>query len=100
MKSTSFSIKNIDWVTSLFLVMTPVIAFILIPVEIHNRVWHWSYLAMTGGFWFITGLSITAGYHRYLAHKSYEASPLVKSLYLLFGAAAFQGSAMKWCSDH
>ena len=47
-----------------------------------------------------TGFSITTGYHRLFAHGSYECSRIVKLLYLLFGAAAFQHSVLSWCSDH
>ncbi len=47
-----------------------------------------------------TNLSITAGYHRLFSHKSYDAHPIAKAMFLLIGASGFQGSALKWCSDH
>ena len=51
--------------------------------------------------WFaLCGLGITGGYHRLFAHRSYRASPLVRALYLAFGAAAVQNSVLKWSSDH
>ncbi|MBI3352718.1 MAG: fatty acid desaturase [Nitrospirae bacterium] len=43
---------------------------------------------------------MTGGYHRLFSHKSYEAHPVIRGFFLLFGAAAFQKSAVKWCSDH
>lgn len=48
----------------------------------------------------LTGLSITAGYHRYFAHKSYMASPILKFFFLLFGTMAVQGSALRWAFEH
>jgi stearoyl-CoA desaturase (delta-9 desaturase) len=51
-------------------------------------------------FYYLTMLAITGGYHRYFAHRSYECSTLVKLFWLLIGAAAFQGSALKWATDH
>jgi len=45
-------------------------------------------------------LSITIGYHRLFAHRSYECSRIGQDFYLLFGAAAFQHSVISWCSDH
>jgi stearoyl-CoA desaturase (delta-9 desaturase) len=45
-------------------------------------------------------MSITAGYHRLLAHRSYEGRAWLKLTYLLVGAAAFQGSALQWAADH
>ncbi|HLQ37662.1 MAG TPA: fatty acid desaturase [Planctomycetota bacterium] len=45
-------------------------------------------------------LSITAGYHRLFAHPTYQASAPMRVLYLLFGAASVQNSALKWAADH
>ena len=45
-------------------------------------------------------MSITAGYHRLLAHKAYEAHFLLRALYLVFGTMALQNSAFVWCSGH
>ena len=52
------------------------------------------------GLYLIIGFSITAGYHRLFSHKSYQGSTFVKFIFLVFGAAAFQNSALKWCRDH
>jgi stearoyl-CoA desaturase (delta-9 desaturase) len=46
------------------------------------------------------GLSITAGYHRLFAHRTYRASPVVRWAMLAFGAATFQNSALSWSADH
>jgi len=47
-----------------------------------------------------TGMAITVGYHRLFAHGSFKAAPFVRFLLLLFGAATFQESALKWSSQH
>ena len=98
MKKIEF--KNVDWVTSLFLILTPIVSAVGIPILIHYQGWHWSYLVSLFLFWALTSFSITGGYHRFLAHRSYDANVLLKIFYLVFGAASFQGSALKWCSDH
>jgi stearoyl-CoA desaturase (delta-9 desaturase) len=46
------------------------------------------------------GMSITAGYHRLWAHRSYEAHTALKIVYLIFGSMALQNSALIWCSGH
>lgn len=48
----------------------------------------------------ISGLGITAGYHRLFAHRTYRAHPIVRWGLLLGGAAAFQNSALSWSADH
>ncbi|GAB0111134.1 fatty acid desaturase [Pseudoalteromonas distincta] len=49
---------------------------------------------------FYAGLSITAGYHRLWAHKTYNAHPAVEFIFALGGAFALQNSALHWSSDH
>ena len=51
-------------------------------------------------FYFASGLSITAGYHRLFSHRTHKGEWPIRLFYALFGAAAFQNSAIKWCSDH
>ena len=54
-----------------------------------------------GVLWAILcGVSITGGYHRLFAHKSYEAAWPLRVFYLFFGAASVQNSALKWSGDH
>lgn len=48
----------------------------------------------------LCGMSITAGYHRLFAHRTYRASAPVRWALLVFGAATFQNSALSWSADH
>lgn len=91
---------EVDWVTTIFLIGTPIAAALLIPGHAEARGFGLKEILFFVFYSYITGMSITAGYHRYLSHQSYEPKNWVKILYLLFGAATFQGSALKWCSDH
>jgi stearoyl-CoA desaturase (delta-9 desaturase) len=50
--------------------------------------------------WVITGMGITAGYHRLFAHRSYSASWPVRLGFAVAGAMAGQNSIIAWCSDH
>lgn len=47
-----------------------------------------------------TGMSITVGYHRLCAHRSFKAHPIFQFFCLFFGAAAFQESLLQWTSQH
>jgi stearoyl-CoA desaturase (delta-9 desaturase) len=57
-------------------------------------------VAVGVALWAATGLSITAGYHRLFAHRAYRAAPPVRWAFLVFGAGAFQNSALAWSADH
>jgi stearoyl-CoA desaturase (delta-9 desaturase) len=48
----------------------------------------------------LSGVAITAGYHRLFAHRTYRASAPVRWWFLLTGAATFQNSALSWSADH
>ena len=92
--------RKIDWTPTLFLFLTPLAAVIFVPLYIFKEGWHWSLFFIFAALWAITELAITAGYHRFLSHRSYSASTMMKVFYLLFGAGAFQASALKWGTDH
>lgn len=47
-----------------------------------------------------TEISITAGYHRLFAHKSYKTHPVIEFIFLLFGGMAYQKSALRWAFEH
>lgn len=91
---------QIDWFPTIFLTVTPLIAIIGSVAYIYQNGLSWSLILLYIFFYYATGFSVTAGYHRYFAHRTYEASPIVKILFLFFGAGAFQNSVLKWAVDH
>ena len=95
-----FKLNNMDWVNTLFLTLTPILAVGLISLYVMKDGFDPMILIPTVLMYFISGLSITAGYHRLFSHKAYKANPVIKFVLLLFGAGAFQNSALKWCTDH
>lgn len=89
-----------DWVNISFLFGTPIAAVILTYLHVSVEGWNPNLLWLLLGMFFLTGLPITAGYHRLISHRAYQARPWVKFLFLFFGAGAFENSALKWCTDH
>jgi stearoyl-CoA desaturase (Delta-9 desaturase) len=47
-----------------------------------------------------SGVSITAGYHRLFAHRTYRARAPFRWFLLVFGAGSMQNSALSWSADH
>ncbi|KAH9842436.1 delta9-fatty acid desaturase [Rhodofomes roseus] len=61
---------------------------------------HWE-TAMWGViYYFVTGLGITAGYHRLWAHRSYNASKPLQYALAMAGAGAVEGSIKWWSRGH
>jgi stearoyl-CoA desaturase (delta-9 desaturase) len=51
-------------------------------------------------YYLITGLGITAGYHRLWAHRSYNASKPLQYFLAMVGAGAVEGSIKWWARGH
>jgi len=49
---------------------------------------------------YISGISVTAGYHRLYSHSTYKTNKYVEAVLLFFATIATQGSALKWACDH
>jgi len=92
--------RKFYWPNVIYLVLSPVIAITLVPYYLFTQGFDWKIWAFTLILAMATSLSITGGYHRLFAHRSYSAKTWVKVLYLLFGGGAFQGSVLKWATDH
>lgn len=83
-----------------FFIILPTVTLILCLIYFMKFDLSWSIVIFSLIFAAATNLSITAGYHRLFAHRSYQARAVVRFLLLAIGASAFQGSALKWSSDH
>ena len=91
---------RINWTNSSFLIGTAAITCTAVPYYLWRCHADAFQIGMFVFFCIATGLSITLGYHRLFAHKSFEARWPVRLLTLLFGAAAFENAALAWVSDH
>jgi len=89
-----------NWATTLMFASTFVVALTLVPWYGFTHGYQpsaWiAFVLLLGA----NGMSITCGYHRLWAHATYEAHPLLKVPYLLFGAMALQNSALVWSAFH
>ncbi|MEW6984372.1 acyl-CoA desaturase [Colwelliaceae bacterium 6471] len=91
---------RIIWLNAMVFLITFLFAAIAVP-----------YRALTHGFdgteiivallcFIYCGMSITAGYHRLWAHKTYKAHWSLRLIFALGGAFALQNSILHWSSDH
>ncbi|HVS01694.1 MAG TPA: fatty acid desaturase [Thermoanaerobaculia bacterium] len=90
----------INWTTALFLVGSFAVAVVGTPLYLWRFGAVWFDLAHFVTMAWVTGLSITVGYHRLYAHRSFDAAWPVRLATLAFGAAAFEASALGWASEH
>lgn len=93
-------ITGINWPGFLFLTLTPPAAVILTTIHVMREGFVWQIWLMAAVFYSMTASSITGGYHRYFAHRTYQARTWLKWYWALFGAMAFQNSIWVWARDH
>ncbi len=93
-------IEKINWPVALFLILSPIIAVPACILWVKSGSFNWGTIILGFILFCLVELSITAGYHRYFSHRTYNAALPVKLFYLIFGAAAYQGSALSWSLDH
>jgi stearoyl-CoA desaturase (delta-9 desaturase) len=67
-------------------------------------VWGWGVswldLGLLAGFYLLTAIGITVGFHRLLVHRSFETSKVVKVILGALGSMAVQGSVFMWVARH
>jgi len=89
-------LQNIQWISFLAITVTPTVAIYgMFTTNFNWKTALWSVI-----YYFITGLGITAGYHRLWAHRSYNASMPLQYALSAAGAGAVQGSIKWWSRGH
>lgn len=88
--------EHINWLNLILVVLVPTVGFVCAlrhPPQLKTAV-------MGVILYILSGLSITAGYHRLYSHKAYDAAVPVKIFFALFGAGAVEGSIKWWGHSH
>ena len=91
---------SIVWKSIIALLMLPVMALVVVPWFAYTVGFTKADYICLLVFYVSTGISITMGYHRLWAHKTYKANKLVSYVLLALGTAALQNSVLQWASDH
>jgi len=97
---TAEKLPPINWVTTLLFAITFLGAITLVPWYGFTHgysaaAWIWCALLLGAN-----GMSITSGYHRLWAHRTYKAHWSVRVLFMVFGGMALQNSILIWATDH
>jgi stearoyl-CoA desaturase (delta-9 desaturase) len=92
--------RPIIWSNAVFLTVTPLLALIAVPWYVLTYGLTWMEIAACVFMWVLTGLSITAGYHRLFAHRAYAAPAPVRAVFAVLGAAAYENSVISWAAAH
>src|SRR5687767_3124977 len=92
--------RVINWKTSTFLIGTFLLTITAVPLYIWKFGLDWFQVVLFLVLFAFTSMSITLGYHRLFSHRAFRAHWTVRLFTLLFGAGAFENSALMWSSEH
>src|ERR1700749_208875 len=60
----------------------------------------WHDIVIGAVFYWVSGLGITVGYHRYFTHSSFKAKGGLRVALAIAGSLALQGPVVTWVADH
>ncbi len=92
--------SNFEWVNFSYIVGYHLALVIGLPFFFMKHNPSWGIWIASAILYFVSGISVTAGYHRLYSHLAYKANKAVEVALLFFATAATQGSALKWSCDH
>lgn len=92
--------NKISWPVSIFIIGYHLFLLIALPIYFQNHTPSAALLAISAGIVFITGIGITAGYHRLFSHLTYKTNPVIEAFFLFLCSVSTQGSALRWSHDH
>jgi len=81
-------------------VVVPFLATAVAIVQLWQWAVTWADLILLVALYVPISLGVTAGFHRMLTHRSFQAHPAVRGVLLVWGSMAVQGPAITWAANH
>lgn len=85
---------------ALFLIIYQSLLLASLPFYLYFSTPSLAMVLVTVAIFLMTGISITGGYHRYFAHKSFKTNTVIEAILLFLGTMTAQGSVLRWAFDH
>ena len=95
-----YRLRKFDFPTTILFFSVVVGTIIGVPAYAIFYDYSWVDWSLFFILYVVTGLGITVGYHRLMAHRSFKCTKLVKGVLLVAGGMALENSALKWAADH
>jgi stearoyl-CoA desaturase (Delta-9 desaturase) len=92
--------EKVNWPTSAFLIGTLFLSLTAVPAYLCFFGIDWFQIVLFVVMFCACGFSITVGYHRLFSHLTFQAHWIIRLSTLIFGAAAFENSALLWACEH
>ena len=94
------AMTKIERSVNLITVALPFAAFLAAVVLLWNQAVGPLDLGLFAGFYLLTALAVTVGYHRHLTHSAFQSPAPVRYTLAVLGSMAVQGPVIDWVADH
>ena len=84
----------------LFVSLAPLAALVLIAFSSWGHGFDGTDAAIFAGMYAFTGLGVTVGFHRLLAHRTFEAPAPVRAVLAVAGSMAIEMGVISWVATH
>jgi len=86
--------------TNLLAVFVPPLLIVAGAVLLWDHGLSWVDVGLFAGFYVVTCLGVTLGFHRLLTHRAYATSKPIEYALAALGSLALQGPVIAWVADH
>jgi stearoyl-CoA desaturase (delta-9 desaturase) len=90
----------LEQLTLYVFVVVPFLALAAVVPAVWGWGLSWTDVTLFVGFYFLTLLGVTVGYHRHFTHGSFKAPTAVRVALAAVGGMAIQGPVVQWVADH
>ncbi|WP_116449768.1 acyl-CoA desaturase [Blastococcus litoris] len=90
----------LEIVTLSVIVAVPFLALIAVVPVVWGWGMSWLDVGLAVGFYYLTLLGVTVGYHRHFTHGSFKATRPLRLALAAAGSMAIQGPVVQWVADH
>jgi len=87
-------------IATVLAILVPLVGVAAVPFAVWGWGFRWTDLGLLLGFYVVTTLGVTVGFHRQFVHRSFETFMWVRFILAVFGSMAVQGSLFQWVGMH
>ncbi|TFV58807.1 UNVERIFIED_ORG: acyl-CoA desaturase [Bacillus sp. AZ43] len=92
--------STLEIVTLYVIVAVPFLALAAVVPAVWGWGLSWLDVGLAVGFYYLTLLGVTVGYHRHFTHGSFKAKRPLRLALAAAGSMAIQGPVIQWVADH
>ncbi|RBY89608.1 acyl-CoA desaturase [Blastococcus sp. TF02A-30] len=92
--------SSLEIVTLFVIVAVPFLALVAVVPAVWGWGLSWLDVGLAVGFYYLTLLGVTVGYHRHFTHGSFKARRPLRLALAAAGSMAIQGPVIQWVADH